>query len=1125
MNNAASLELEFLDDNQLAGFRLHQLEILNWGTFHHKVWKLSLNGKTGLLTGDIGSGKSTIVDAITTLLVPAQRIAYNKAAGAENKERSLRSYVLGYYKSERDPQTGIIKPAQLRDQHSYSVILGVFYNQGFDQYITLAQVFYMKEAQGQPARIFIGAEKALSILQDFADFGSEINNLKKRLRQSSAEIFDTFPPYAAWFRRRFGIQNEQALELFHQTVSMKSVGNLTDFVRNHMLEPFAETALRIEHLLLHFDDLNRAYQAVLKAQDQVSLLSPIIADCEQFQQTEQQLAQLHQQLQRLAPYFSELKLQLLTQRASELTQSWQQILSQIEQLEQLREQQQQQLEQLKQAIAQNGGNRLAELEQQIKLKQQVKAERQHKFEQYQKHIEQLGERCVSNSDDFIAQQLRLKQQQQLIQQQIIEQENQEVEAQTDLRELERELTQLTQDLTSLKQRESNIPRTQIEIRQALCGALALNSEKLPFVGELLQVKPDQKDWQGAAERLLHNFALSLIVPDEYYSQVAEWVNHNHLNGRLVYYRVPAQFTSQNYYLHPNSLVEKLAIKMDSPYVDWLENELAKRFDFAACDSNEQFRLEAKAITQQGQIKDKTGRHEKDDRYRLDDRSRYVLGWSNKDKINALLQAVGKLENSATQLQQQIIACKSTRQQLNLQKETLLRLEQFQTFSELDVDTVITEIANLSAEHQALAGSSNILNQLNQKLQQLQQQMQQTKTEFEQLLQTKGGLERDRLNNENELKMTALFVEESPITPEDSAQLEPILVQTLAKRSLTLENCATLEATIRDQFTQQVKQQDKLQNKRRVSIAQAMIAFNHKYALETNEFEASVEGYLDYQNLLDRLNSDDLPRFVAQFKALLNENTINEIANLNAQLNREKETIKQRIGQINRSLESIDYNPERYISLELQNNPDMEIRQFQLDLRACTEGAVTGVEDQQYAETKFLQVKELIDRFRGREGSSEQDKRWTAKVTDVRNWFLFSATERWRADGSSHEAYPDSGGKSGGQKEKLAYTILAASLAYQFGLELGVTRSRTFRFVMIDEAFGRGSDESAQYGLRLFQKMNLQLLIVTPLQKVDIIEPFVASVGLVKNEKGEESRLLNLSIEEHLALKQQQRNER
>ena len=59
----------------LAGFRLTRLEVLNWGTFDKRVWSLELGGRNGLLTGDIGSGKSTLVDAITTLLVPPQRIA------------------------------------------------------------------------------------------------------------------------------------------------------------------------------------------------------------------------------------------------------------------------------------------------------------------------------------------------------------------------------------------------------------------------------------------------------------------------------------------------------------------------------------------------------------------------------------------------------------------------------------------------------------------------------------------------------------------------------------------------------------------------------------------------------------------------------------------------------------------------------------------------------------------------------------------------------------------------------------------------------------------------------------------------------------------------------------------
>ena len=124
------------------------------------------------------------------------------------------------------------------------------------------------------------------------------------------------------------------------------------------------------------------------------------------------------------------------------------------------------------------------------------------------------------------------------------------------------------------------------------------------------------------------------------------------------------------------------------------------------------------------------------------------------------------------------------------------------------------------------------------------------------------------------------------------------------------------------------------------------------------------------------------------------------------------------------------------------------------------------------------MKTIIERFRGRDGRTELDRRWTARVTDVRNWFVFAASERWREDDTEHEHYSDSGGKSGGQKEKLAYTILAASLAYQFGLGWSEVRSRSFRFVVIDEAFGRGSDDSTQYGLDLFAKLNLQLLIVT-----------------------------------------------
>ena len=92
-----------------SGFRLKKMELFNWGTFNKKIYQLNIDADNGLLTGDIGSGKSTVVDALTTLLVPHQKITYNKAAGSSAKERTLYSYIVGEYKNTIDEGMGSSK--------------------------------------------------------------------------------------------------------------------------------------------------------------------------------------------------------------------------------------------------------------------------------------------------------------------------------------------------------------------------------------------------------------------------------------------------------------------------------------------------------------------------------------------------------------------------------------------------------------------------------------------------------------------------------------------------------------------------------------------------------------------------------------------------------------------------------------------------------------------------------------------------------------------------------------------------------------------------------------------------------------------------------------------------------
>ncbi len=1119
MREALAMELDFVADDARAGFRLQRLEVYNWGTFDGRVWALQPDGHNALLTGDIGSGKSTLVDAVTTLLVPAGRVAYNKAAGADNRERTLRSYVLGHYKAERHELSGSAKPVALRDASNYSVILGQFHNAGYGQTITLAQVFWMTDRQGQPARLYVGAEKALDIARDFSGFGGDTAKLKKRLRAGGAELFDAFPGYSAWFRRRFDIKNDQALELFHQTVSMKSVGNLTDFVRSHMLEPF-DVETRLAALMAHFEDLNRAHEAVQKAKQQVELLEPLVGDCDRHAALEGQIEELRHCREALRPYFAAQKLVLIDRRIGNLQEELDKVAGQVARLEGQRLSLRQSEADLRLAIAENGGDQLNRLAEQIQARSRELAQRQAKAKRHKELLAVLGELAPGDADAFAGQRRRLTQQAEGDRDLEARLQNQLTELSVQLHQRRQELGELDREIASLRARKSNIPADQVALRTALCKALALAEDDVPFAGELLQVRPEEQDWQGAAERVLRGFGLSLLVPDGLYGPVSGWVDDTNLRGRLVYFRVRAGGRGDSQNLHRDSLVRKLAVKQDSPCYDWLERELAQRFDLACCATQEQFRREVKALTLAGQTKGGGERHEKDDRHALGDKSRYVLGWSNAAKLEALLANQRILQAQIAEIAGKYSHVQGEFKAARGRLDALTALSVYSDFAELDWQSVATELADLTERKRALEADSDKLRQLTSQLQDIEKQLKLCENQLDAAKDQRSKTQQ-KLSDADQLRQQAQAVLDQPAFA-GHLQFEPRLnvlrSEALGDHQLTVESCDNRERELRDWLQGKIDSEDKKLGRLRDRIIDAMRGYKTQFPLQAQDVDVALAAAGEFRGLLAKLRADDLPRFEARFRELLTVNTINEIANFSAQLQRERETIKDRIAKINGSLAQIDYNPGRYIVLEAQATTDAEIRDFQGELRACTEGALTGSDDAQYSEAKFLQVKQIIERFRGREGVADLDRRWTAKVTDVRNWFLFGASERWRHDHSEHEHYSDSGGKSGGQKEKLAYTILAASLAYQFGLEWGAVRSRSFRFVVIDEAFGRGSDESAQYGLRLFAQLNLQLLIVTPLQKIHIIEPFVSSVGFVVNEEGRCSKIRHLTIEEFRAEK-------
>lgn len=1098
------------------GFRLAKLEVFNWGTFDGNVWTFSPGGETSLLTGDVGSGKSTLVDALTTLLVSPRKVAYNKAADSSAKERSVSSYVRGYFGQKRSAE-GTGQPDSLRDIQHYSVLLATFQDSGMSQFVTLAQFFWYQDAQKPPARFYVVADHEMWIARDFAKFDKDVRMLKKRLKSSGARVFEDYTRYGEVFRGKFGIDQEQALDLFQQTISMKKVEALTEFVRINMLQ-VPNTEEEVEKLKNHFQDLNSAHEAVLKAKKQIELLKPAVEQGKDCEQLDNRQNLLEKAFRALNPWFAEQTALLLTVEITKFEVEVLLAAGAREQAETKQKEIEKNIKETERAIYDNGGAVLEALKVEIASRKQILERSRKDRVNYTNYAGKLKLPLPNTAGAFISNRAKLpefKSAEESLQGRL-NADFQTAAAEVD--RAEKDAKGVAEELESLRSRQTSIPREYVEKRKQLCHALGIREEELPFIGELLEVREEEVNWEGAIERLLHNFGLSLLVPEEHYPAVMQWVDRTSLGMRLVYYRVRSEVPSSvPGRPHPLAVSEKLKMKPDTPFGLWLIREVRQRFAHVCCENREQFSREMLAITQAGQIKSKGNRHEKDDRYSIGDRRRYILGFSNQKKIEVLEVNERELQAEIKFYREEIADINKKQKESQERLNAAEWLEGITVFTDIDTRSQEEEISEKEERRKKLEQGSEAL----QELQHLLAELEETKNIQEEVLK-RARKQETTLENKLETfvrdkaRASAFAEEASPAMREaEYPFLEQHKGLALKNKKLTLENITTLERDYLEWIEGERSTLTKEIQQLRGKIVKVMADYNNQYKEETRDVDPSMESLPEYVRMLAQLENDGLPRFEKRFKQLLHENTINQIALFQAKLKQEQDTIKSRIEQINSSLSSIDYNEGRYIRLEYDETYDSDIKDFRVQLKACTEGALTGSEDEQYAETKFLQVKAIIERFRGRPSEVESDARWTKKVIDVRNWFLFAASERWRETGEEYEHFTDSGGKSGGQKEKLAYTILAASLVYHFGLEGQDTRPQSFRFVVIDEAFLKSSDESARFGLELFKKMDLQLLIVTPLLKIPTIARFIAHVGFVHHDDvRHRSMLRNISIEEY-----------
>jgi len=1088
-----------------AGFRLQQLEVFNWGTFHHHVWVMQPGGATALLTGANGSGKSTLVDALLTLLVPPQKRSYNQASGGERKrERDERSYARGAYgrlRSEDDPR-GTVQ--YLRGSESYSVLLARFADAGAGQEVTLAQLFWYQD--GELKRLYVVAPMALSVAAHCASDG-DMKALTKRLKALGAEVSDNFAAYGRQFCKLFGLRSEQALDLFGQIVSIKEIGGLNDFVRGHMLER-SDGRERIAQLRANYENLTRAHDAIEQAERRLARLQPLLADGAQWLQKQAQIAEAERCAAAAPAYIARRKQALLERAIGDANAELARHQQLCDELKARLDEQRERAQRLFAAIENDqAGQRIQQIQQELSYIAQRRDGRRVQATRYSELARQLG--LVGYSDEATFEQTRRMARDNLPK---IEARLNELSGARDqqLRQVyqqEADCAKLRDELETLRRYKSQLPSDDLRIRAQLAAALGLAEQQLPFIGELLKVRDDEQPWEAAIERLLRGYGRQLLVPEELYRQVSQHVNVTNLRGRLVYHRVSERRVLPTPSPAPELLAAKLDVRPDSSFYAWLRADLSAHWDYTCCASLEQFQRERRAVTSEGQIKHNAGRHEKDDSRQLGDRRFYILGWDNRTKIAALEADLQGQERALLAAQRQLQQLERDQQTWQGRRDNLGELLRHDDFASLDWQADQRQIDDLEAEQRRLAESADQLKALRAQLADVKHQIdadEQRQAQAQTIIGTMSGdLKRFAAQHSACLAQRGDDAE----LLHHSARLDGDLNELRRGEALTLATIDTITARLIQFYQNSHKTLQANLSGLQSRIVGQMEAYRGANPEESADLVADIGALDEFRQLLDQLEREDLPRHKRRFKELLNEKVLLDVATFSSALDSRVDDIRAGIERLNGSLHGIDYTPATYIKLCQKASRDAEITEFRQALRSCL-ADVGQTRTAEANEASFQKIRALIQRFAA-------DERWTERVTDVRRWLDFSAEELYREDHSVKNYYNDSSGKSGGQKAKLAYTILASAIAYQYGLGEQERAQRSFRFVVIDEAFSKSDEDNSRYAMQLFRQLGLQLLVVTPLDKTHVVEPFIAACHFVANSADEnESKVYNLTIAQY-----------
>lgn len=1093
--------------------RLSRIQVVNWGTFNG-AFGIDVPRDGMLITGPSGSGKSSLLDALSAVLVPPRWLAFNAAAqegGSADRARSLVSYVRGAYRREADDVTGEVTTAYLRDGATWSGI-ALTYNDTTRQ-TTLIRLFHLARganAMDDLSSLFALADGPVDLLslQDLVANGPELRRL--RSRHPDWDVFQRYAPFAARVQRRLGLASDQAQRLLHKTQSAKNLNSLDTLLRDFMLDE-PDTFDLADQAVAQFGELTSAHASVVDARRQVETLLPLEAIGTELARLDADAESFDRQLAHLPVFEDCMRLDRARNEARQKSDLMDGLERELARAGERSVVAQEERDAWNRRLVTAGGAELTALTEAIRVERDLYDQRRRRRDGLVSVAERAGLPLSTDREGHVRLQEEAEHRRRTLETDRESRRSAGHELVRAKHEADAQVRAIQDELKVLVAQHSNLEPQLLHVRALLTDRLGLSRDALPFAGELIDVREEDADWTGAIERVLRPLARTLLVPDGHYAAVAELVDTTHLATRLVYERVPAHAMGNDAApTDPRSLVGKLMLR-PGPLESWLAAELRRRYDYACVETVADLVRAPRAVTRAGQVKHSATRHEKDDRRPIDDRRSWVLGFSTTAKEARLRESLLTATSAAADADQALRAAEDSRDETGVTIAALSELGRL-SWEEIDIDQPRRRCDDLARRQEGLRAAASDLAAIEAGLEAAKRAYDDSETTRRRFQSDRDRTAQDLDGFRSEITRLEDRLAGAPAVPEEVGDA---LIALFAEESERIGAGPTVgEIQLREVFQavdRRLREIRAQQEKRRQDAVRRSERFMQTYKTgwpaQATELAIRIDFLPDYLGVLVGLRADRLPEFEERFFDLLQTQSRNNIGNLSLRITASRRKVRERIDPINASLSGTEYAPGRHLQVKVNDRRLPELSEFLGALGRITAGSIEdtfSADDsptgRQQAEERFLEMQRILTRLSSTEAA---DRRWRAHCLDTRLHVEFTAVVQ-DIDGRPVDYYTGAGGLSGGERQKLVVFCLAAALRYQLARE-GADQPQ-YGLVVLDEAFDKTDPEFTRAGLEVFRTFGFQLLLATPMKMLQTLEDYVGGTTLVLMDASHHSQL-------------------